>query len=415
MKIIMNTHFIKTLDDVQCLLSQAACIEPGWDSKDECYRWIEQTLSHFKYRSLGKEGKGLIRRYLTVASGYSRAQVTRLIHQYIRQGAVTRCHCANNGFRARYTTADIRLLAHTDRLHCDLNGPAIKKICERAFQQGDDRYERLAAISISHLYNLRQSRTYERSRGHKDSTRSAQRAIGVRRRPDPQGRPGYIRVDTVHQGDKDGVKGLYHINAVDEVTQYEVVCTVEKISERYLVPVLEGLLAGFPFTLLEFHSDNGSEFINHQVARLLNKLNIALTKSRSRHSNDNALVESKNGSVIRKLLGHAHIPQRHAEQFNQFDREYLTPYLNYHRPCFYPEIRIDKKGKEKKIYRYENMMTPYEKFLSLEQPEQYLKEEVALEQLKAEAEAMSDNEAAEQLQRARQTLFKSVHERHAEA
>ncbi|WP_419835146.1 hypothetical protein [Endozoicomonas atrinae] len=83
MKIIMNTHFIKTLDDVKTLLSQEACLEPGWDSKDECYQWIEQTLSHFKYRSLGREGKGLIRRYLTVASGYSTAQVTRLINQYL--------------------------------------------------------------------------------------------------------------------------------------------------------------------------------------------------------------------------------------------------------------------------------------------------------------------------------------------
>ncbi|WP_419833452.1 hypothetical protein [Endozoicomonas atrinae] len=109
------------------------------------------------------------------------------------------------------------------------------------------------------------------------------------------------------------------------------------------------------------------------------------------------------------------LPQHHAEQFNEFDKKYMNPYINYHRPCFYPETRIDKKGKEKKVYRYENMMTPYEKFLSLDQPEQYLKEGITLEQLKTEAEAMSDNEAAEQLQRARQTLFKSVHERQAEA
>ena len=410
----MNTHFIKTLDDVKSLLSQAACIEPGWDSKDECYQWVEMTLSHFKYRSLGKEDKGLIRRYLLVASGYSRAQVARLINQYISKGSVKRRPSANNGFQARFTKADIRLLADTDRLHSDLNGPAIKKICERALKQGDERYERLATISVSHLYNLRQSKTYECSRGQKDSTRSTQRAIGVRRRPDPQGKPGFIRVDTVHQGDRDGVKGLYHINAVDEVTQYEVVCTVEKISERYLVPVLEGMLTGFPFKLLEFHSDNGSEFINHKVAELLNNLNIALTKSRSRHSNDNALVESKNGSVIRKLLGHAHIPQHHAERFNLFDQAHLNPYVNYHRPCFYPETRIDKRGKEKKVYRYENMMTPYEKFLSLKQPEKYLKEGITLEKLKAEAELMSDNEAAEQLQKARQALFKSVYERRAE-
>ena len=215
----------------------------------------------------------------------------------------------------------------------------------------------------------------------------------------------------MHQGDKDGIKGLYHINAVDEVTQYEVVCSVEQISERYLIPVLEGLLADFPFKLQEFHSDNGSEFINHTVAKLLNKLNIQLSKSRSRHCNDNALVESKNGSVIRKQLGHAHIPQHHAEGFNQFDHDYLTPYLNYHRPCFYPEIRMDKKGREKKVYQYKNMMTPYEKLLSLKEPEQYLKEGVTLQQLKEKAESMTDNEAARLLQLARENLFKSVYER----
>ena len=376
---------------------------------------VEQTLSHFKYRSLNKKDKGLIRRYLMVLSGYSRAQVTRLIQQYIASASVKRRQCTSNGFRTRFTKADIRLLAETDRLHCDLNGVAIKKICERAFLQAEQRYEQLSTLSVSHLYNLRQSVTYERTRGHKDSTRATRRAIGIRRRPDPQGQPGFIRIDTVHQGDKDGIKGLYHINAVDEVTRFEVVCSVEQISERYLVPVLEGLLAGFPFKLQEFHSDNGSEFINHNVAKLLSRLNIQLGKSRSRHSTDNALVESKNGSVIRKQLGHAHIPQHYAKQFNQFDADYLTPYLNYHRPCFYPEIRTDKKGRERKVYRYENIMTPYEKLLSLKEPGQYLKEGITLKQLEEKAQSMTDNEAARQLQLAREALFKSVYERPAEA
>lgn len=195
------------------------------------------------------------------------------------------------------------------------------------------------------------------------------------------------------------------------MTQYEVVCSVEQISERYLIPVLEGLLAGFPFKLKEFHSDNGSEFINHAVVKLLNKLNIQLSKSRSRHCNDNALVESKNGSVIRKQLGHAHIPQHHTKKFNQFDHDYLTPYLNYHRPCFYPEIRIDKKGRERKVYQYKNMMTPYEKLLSLDDPEQYLREGITLKRLKEKAESMTDNEAARRLQLVRENLFKSVYER----
>ena len=142
---------------------------------------------------------------------------------------------------------------------------------------------------MSHLYNLRKSIPYTRQRRHFEKTRPRPSKIGERRKPQPNGQPGYIRIDTVHQGDLDKQKGVYHINAVDEVTQFEVVCTVEKISERYLIPALEQLLETFPFTVLGFHSDNGSEYINKRVADLLEKLLIEFTKSRSRHSNDNCL------------------------------------------------------------------------------------------------------------------------------
>ena len=128
----------------------------------------------------------------------------------------------------------------------------------------------------------------------------------------------------MHQGDLDGEKGVYHINAVDEVTQFEVMISIEKISEYYLIPALEQLLETFPFVILGFHSDNGSEYINKQVARLLEKLRIEFTKSRARHSNDNALVECKNGHMVRKLLGHAHIPQRWASLLNDFHRQHLN-------------------------------------------------------------------------------------------
>ena len=88
-------------------------------------------------------------------------------------------------------------------------------------------------------------------------------SIGERRRPEPNGQPGYLRVDTVHQGDLDGVKGVYHINAVDEVTQWQVVGATAQISEAWLKPALEAMLAQFPFRIFGFHSDNGSEFINY--------------------------------------------------------------------------------------------------------------------------------------------------------
>jgi hypothetical protein len=242
-------------------------------------------------------------------------------------------------------------------------------------------------------------------------TRPTRSSIGERRKPHPAGQPGFLRIDTVHQGDWDKQKGVYHINAVDEVTQFQVVCTVEKISEAYLLQALEQLLQAFPFPIQGFHSDNGSEYINGRVAALLRKLLIEFTKSRARQTNDNALVESKNGAVVRKLFGHAHIPQRWATLINAFNQAHLNPYLNFHRPCFFPEIRTDQKGKERKVYRYGTMMTPYDKLKALPRATAQLNPGVTFAILEATAHQISDNQAADLLQKARQQLFTTIHAR----
>jgi len=168
------------------------------------------------------------------------------------------------------------------------------------------------------------------------------------------------------------------------------------------------LLAAFPFKIINFHSDNGSEYVNNTVAKLLGKLLIEFTKSRPRHSNDNALAEGKNAAVVRKIFGYIHIPQRYAERINEFNQSALNPYVNYHRPCLYPTIIIDKKGKETKKYKYKDMMTPYEKFKSIPNAAQYLKEGITFEQLDDIAKRMTDNEAADYLQQQRALLFKHI-------
>ena len=246
---------------------------------------------------------------------------------------------------------------------------------ERAYSVfGDTRYSRLAVLSVAHLYNLRRRAGYGRHRQVWTKTRPVTIPIGERRAPAPNNQPGYLRVDSVHQGDRDGVKGVYHINGprpprtVDCVTQYEGVATCERISEAFLIPVLEALLEGFPFVIKGFHSDNGSEYINgprppcRHVAELLNKLLVEeQTKSRSRHSNDNAQAESKNGSIVRKHLGYSHIPQRFANLVNTFCSDHLNPYINFHRPYLFAETIVDAKGRSRKRYPYSLMMTPYER------------------------------------------------------
>lgn len=413
MKTLMKLQDLTTVDQLREFLSGTRAVAFSVISdKDECYRWLQGELARFRYLKRSREDKGVIMRYLIKVSGYSRQQLTRLIAQYRQTGRLQRRQRTVAGFKTRYSPTDVSLLAAMDKRHDTPCGPKVKKLCERACTLfGQTEYTALASISVSHLYNLRQSASYQQQRRHFEKTRPQSSRIGERRKPRPDGKPGYIRIDTVHQGDQDKLKGVYHINAVDEVTQFEMVCSVEKISERYLVPALILLLEDYPFKLLGFHSDNGSEYVNYTVAKLLDKLRIEFTKSRSRQSNDNALAESKNASVIRKQFGYEHIAQRWAPLLNDFHRQHLNPYLNYHRPCFFPEIRTDAKGKERKIYPYENLMTPYEKLKSLPRAKQYLKPGVSFATLDRIAGATSDNQAADQLQKARQKLFKTIHGR----
>jgi hypothetical protein len=205
------------------------------------------------------------------------------------------------------------------------------------------------------------------------------------------------------------VKGVYHINAVDEVTQWQVVGATAHISEAWLMPVLEAMLTQFPFRIRGFHSDNGSEFINHTIAGLLNKLLIEQTKSRPRHSNDNGLAESKNGAVVRKHMGYGHIAAPHAEAIERFYEEHFNPYLNFHRPCGVPERTSDAKGKEKRVYRW--YATPWQILRQLPNLAAHLKSDVTIENLDRQAQASSDTEAAWQMQKAKRELFANLRQK----
>lgn len=410
MVIDMNDEQLNSLAQLQAFLDGTAAVDFAV-AADERYDFIARTVRRFGYRHLKRADKGVVLRFLERVSGYSRQQLTRLVKRGGERRPLTkRYRASRTSFARTYTSADVRLLAHTDTLHGTLSGLATKKLMERAYGIFDDaRYERLAAISVAHLYNLRSRAGYQRHRQVWTKTRPVTIPIGERRAPSPNNQPGYLRVDSVHQGDQDGVKGVYHINAVDCVTQYEGVATCERISEAFLIPVLEALLESFPFVIKGFHTDNGSEYINHHVAKLLNKLLIEeQTKSRSRHSNDNAQAESKNGAIVRKHLGYSHIPQRFATLVNAFCCDHLNPYVNFHRPCLFAETITDDKGRSRKRYSYKFMMTPYEKFRSLHLAEQFLKPGITFQQLDAQAHAMSDNEAAQRLNDARAILFKTI-------
>ena len=419
MVIDMNESRLTTLAQLRAFLEGTGEVEFCPLNEDsQRYAFIGTLLKRFGYPGLRRADKGVVLRYLQRTSGYSRQQLTRLVRR-VSEGAplVKRYRAPAHPFVRKFDPADVALLAETDALHGTLSGPATVHLLRRAYSRyGEARYQRLAGLSVSHLYNLRGTSGYQAKRLHWTKTKGAGPPIGERRPPNPQGRPGFIRIDSVHQGDLDGLKGVYHLNAVDCLTQFELVATCERISEAYLLPVLQGLLEDFPFPILGFHADNGSEYINHTVAKLLDKLRVEeFTKSRPGHSNDNALAETKNAAIVRKHLGYAHIAQRFAPEINGFCRAHLNPYVNFHRPCFFPEIYIDAKGKVRKRYRFQTMMTPYEKLKSLPEAQRYLKAGLSFEALDAYVAATSDNQAARGMNAARAKLFQSIQRRSKQA
>jgi hypothetical protein len=227
-----------------------------------------------------------------------------------------------------------------DSIHENLSGPATKKLCERLYPVfGDQRYERLSTIANGHLYNLRKEAAYVEVRQVFQKTRSTKVQIGVRRKPFPNGVPGFHRVDSVHQGELDGIKGVYLINAVDEVTQMQCIVAVECISELFLIPA--------PL----------------------------------------------------------------ADRVSEFTLRVLTPYINFHRPCFFAYEQEDARGKIRKKYRYQDMMTPYEKLRSLPQNRGYPKPGMTFEELDAFVSRESDNKGGLELQKARRILFQTINKK----
>lgn len=407
MKITMIDSRLSHCNQLKEFLQGTMDIDLSLGGRKERYGWIKEILNRFNFRKLKKSERGLVRGYIQKITGYSNSQMTRFVSLYLAGKLMFKSY-QRNIFPTRYSPSDMALLCRTDNAHRRLNAFATKKILVREYQVfGKKEYENISKISVSHIYNLRKTRFYQSHTLTFSHTQATQINIGERRKPEPDGKPGYLRVDTIHQGDKDGEKGVYHINAIDEVTQWEIVASVEKISEAFLEPILRMILQQYPFTIFEFHADNGSEYINYVMVNLLNKLLIKLTKSRPRQTNDNALVETKNGSIVRKHLGYFYIHQKYAPRINEFYRRYFNPYLNFHRPCGFARRKVvDKKGKEKKVY--DVYLTPYEALKGITSASIFLKPGQAFEKLDIIASKYSDNEFAEIMEKEKQKLLKEI-------
>ena len=398
MDLEMDIKYIESLDQLRTFIKGSRQFTLKAKTIEDRYEIIERIVDKFDYPRLSRKEKHIVLVVLKIFTGYKHSQLHRLIEACLQRKLSRKKYIRVNIHRT-YTGKDIELLEKTDELHYRLSAAATHEIMRRQYELfGKKEYENVSHISFSHINNLRESDRYKAKYLH--HTHARQISIGETAKPNPNNMPGSIRVDTVSQND------VFHINSIDEITQWEVVVCVPQITERYLLPALQSMLDQYPFVVFNFHSDRGSEFINRIVEYLLNKLLIHQTKSRSRHVNDNALVEGKNGSVIRKNLGFFHVNQGLVNKFNDFFKDWFNSYLNFHRPCgFITEVVTDFKGRERKIYG--QYTTPYEKLkeISKEQSRNFLQKGVSFEELDRIAYNMSDNEFANLMRKYQYELF----------
>lgn len=399
MKVIMDDMRFTDIRQLEAFLQGNKKLEIQVSSLEEKYDFIRKTVKKFFYGKLKRKEKHIVFLYIKKLTGYKKVQLHRLITRAEKGELIRNPYQRKNVYRV-YQRVDIKLLEKTDELHYRLNREATKEILRREFTLfHHNGFSHIAQVSPSHIDNLRRTTAYRVS--WINGTKGREVTIGKTEPPEANNMPGSLRIDTCHQRD------VYYIHAVDEITQWEVIVCVPQISESYLMPALEILLSQFPFKIFNFHSDRGSEFINKIVANLLNKLLINQTKSRSRHCNDNALIESKNGSVLRKNMGYFHINRGMVGKINDFYQNYFIPYLNYHRPCGYvTEIKSDIKGRERKIYGH--YAVPYERLkeVSKKQKKNFLKPVQSFQKLDIIAYQMSDNDFAEIMRKEQNKLFR---------
>ena len=399
MDTVMDDKYLENISDLEKFLSGSKRLILRFKTIEDKYLFVDEIIDRFSYPLLKRKEKRVVVSYLKKLTGYKHSQLFRLIDRAAAGKLIRKSYFRKPDYHRKYSITDIKLLEKTDLLHQRLSAPATLEIMRREWEMfHHQEFFNIAQISVSHIDNLRQTVVYVSD--WVNGTKSREVPIGKTEKPQTNGNPGAIRVDTVHQRD------IYHINAVDEITQWEIVVCVPQICDLYLLPALQMMLSQFPFEVFNFHSDRGSEFINSQVSQMLNRLLVNQTKSRSRHCNDNALVETKNGSVVRKHLGYQHMSKNIVDPANKFYFNFFNPYLNFHRPCGYPTgTRTDFKGRERIVYG--QYTTPYEKLkeISQEKKQNFLKAGQTLTLLDTIAYRHSDNEFAALMKKQKDNLI----------
>jgi hypothetical protein len=209
---------------------------------------------------------------------------------------------------------------------------------------------------------------YRRSMGRKPPVQSRSSSaikalVPVRTFGEWEGlRPGSFQVDLVaHCGESTGGFYLNSLVAVDVATGWNDCRAVWGRHKDRVGGAIHRMLKGLPFPMVEMHTDNGGEFLNDVLYPWCKQHGIRFTRGRAYKKNDQAHVEQKNWSSVRRFVGYDRYATRAAYQELEKLYDSLRLYINFFQPI--RKLVAKERVGSKVIKRYDAARTPYQRLL----------------------------------------------------
>lgn len=258
---------------------------------------------------------------------------------------------------------DVADFPSATRLHAILPELVKQGIRYEEIHPNSVQQELLARISISSIDRVLQSEIRTRRRRINGQTKTGRLKYDIPLAIDsePVTKPGVLEIDlVVHCGESAMGEFINTLNATDSVTGWYEAEAIMGKSQRAVEAAMEEIEKRLPYPLTGIDSDNGTEFINGNMKRYAERRKITFTRSRPYKKNDNAHIEQKNFTHVRKIIGYARFDTKEQqEMMNDLYRNELRLYINF----FQPSQKLVKKERiGSRIKRvYDIPTTPYQR------------------------------------------------------
>jgi hypothetical protein len=219
--------------------------------------------------------------------------------------------------------------------------------------------------------------------------------------------PGFGEIDlVVHCGDSMAGHFAHTLNYTDIATTWSEREAVLGRAQPGVHQALRNISDRLPFSLCGIDSDNDSSFINDQILRYCRKRKIVFTRSRPYKKNDNAHVEQKNWTTVRKIFGYVRIDtQRQVDMMNELYCVSLRDYTNYFQPV--QKLLEKKRVGARVVKKYDRAKTPYQRVLESKEVSEEVKEKLRTHYMNLNPVALR-----KEVEKGLEKLFSSVEKRY---